>query len=108
MRWKDGKDERTISFPFKAHSAPNSPTHTEGLSPNLPASLGDLVPDAFPHLPRAIAELTAEGDNLGDDELGDRARVGEGRVEDGDSCFGGGEEVDLVGSDAEAADDEEL
>jgi len=83
-------------------------THTEGLSTNLPASLGDLVPDTLPHLASTIAELTAEGDNLGDDELGDGARVGEGRVEDGDSGLSGGEKVDLVGSDAEAADDEKL
>jgi hypothetical protein len=52
--------------------------------------------------------LTREGDDLADDELGDRTRVGKGRVEDGDSGLGGGLEVDLVGSDAETADGKEL
>jgi hypothetical protein len=52
--------------------------------------------------------LTREGDDLADDELGDRTRVGKGRVEDGDSGLGGGLEVDLVGSDTETANGEEL
>jgi len=61
-------------------------THdTEGLSSNLPASLGDLVPNTLPHLPGSIRELPRETDDLGENELGDRPRVGEGRVEDGDS-----------------------
>ena len=83
-------------------------TYAESLSPDFPAALRDLVPDAFPHLARAVAQLPRERNDLGDDEFGDGARVGERRVEDGDTGAGGGEQINLVGTDAEAADDEEL
>jgi hypothetical protein len=60
------------------------------------------------HLVGSVAELTGKGDNLGNDKLSDTARVGEGGVEDGDTILGGKLEVDLVGTDTEAADDEEV
>jgi hypothetical protein len=84
------------------------PDDPQGLASDLPASLGDLVPDPFSHLSRPVGELTREGDDLADDELGDRPRVGKGRVENGDSGLGSGLEVDLVGSDTETANGEEL
>jgi hypothetical protein len=62
----------------------------------------------LPHLGAAVQELTGEGDDFANDELGDRAGVGEGGVEDRDTVLGGVDKVDLVGADAEAADGAEL
>lgn len=78
------------------------------LATNLPAAFRLLVPEAVAHLPTALEILTGESDDLGNNELSDGARVREGRVEDGNASFGGGGEVDLVCTDAEAADDEKL
>jgi hypothetical protein len=83
-------------------------THTESFSPDFPASLADLVPDTLPHLVGTITDLPRKGDNFGNHEFCDRSRVGEGRVEDGDTGLGGGEEVDLVRSDTEATNNEKL
>jgi hypothetical protein len=60
------------------------------------------------HLVGSIAELTGKGDDLGNDELSDTARVGEGGVEDGDTILGSKLEVNLVGTNTEAANDEEV
>lgn len=60
------------------------------------------------HFHAAVCELAGEGDYFCDYEFGDGAGVGKGRVEDADSARGGVGKVDLVGADAEAADDEEL
>jgi hypothetical protein len=60
------------------------------------------------HLVGSIAKLTGKNDDLGDDQLSNTARVGEGGVEDGNTILGGELKVDLVGTDTEAADDEEV
>lgn len=60
------------------------------------------------HLVGAVTELAGEGDNLSDDELGDTARVTEGRIEDGNAMVRGKLEIDLVGADTEAADGDEV
>jgi hypothetical protein len=60
------------------------------------------------HLVGSVAELTGEGDDLSNDKLSDTARVGEGGVEDSDTILGSKLEVDLVGTDTEAADDKEV
>lgn len=52
--------------------------------------------------------MSGQGNDFGNDELSDGARVGEGGVEDGDTSVGGIGEVDLVGADTEAADDNEV
>ena len=80
----------------------------EGLSADLPAAFGLLVPNAGLHLECALEVLSREGDHLGDDELRDRARVGEGRIEDRDARFGRTEKVHLIGADAETSDHQEL
>lgn len=82
--------------------------NTQSLASNLPALGADLVPGASVHLVGSIAKLTGKNDDLGDDQLSDTARVGEGGVEDGDTILGGELEVDLVGADTEATDDEEV
>ena len=56
------------------------------------------------HFHGAIAQLTSKADDLRDDQLGDTAGVAERRVEDGNTVLSGILEVDLVGTDAEAAD----
>lgn len=60
------------------------------------------------HFKRSIAELSCEGDDFGNDQLGNTAGVGKGRVEDGNSTASSVVEVDLVGSDTEASDDNQI
>jgi hypothetical protein len=60
------------------------------------------------HLGRSVDKLSREGNDFGDDQLGDRSRVGEGRVEDRDTLFGGMGQVDLVGTDTETPDYDQL
>jgi hypothetical protein len=52
--------------------------------------------------------LSREGNDLGNDQFGDGSRVGEWRVEDGNTLFGGMGQVDLVGTDTETPDDDQL
>jgi hypothetical protein len=80
----------------------------KGLSTDLPAVLGLLVPGALTQLEGALKVLPREGDDLGYDELGHGTRVGEGRVEDRDASFCSGDQIDLVYADTEAPDNEEL
>lgn len=82
--------------------------HTQSLATNLPALGANLVPGATVHLVGSVAELTGEGDDLGDDEFGHTAGVGERGVEDGDTMAGSKVEVDLVGANAEATNDKEV
>lgn len=56
------------------------------------------------HLHASIAELARKGNDLGDDELSDGARVAERRIEDRDAMLSGILQVDLVGANAEATD----
>lgn len=60
------------------------------------------------HLLVAIAQLSRQEHNLGNDELSNRARVGEGRVKDGNSLGSGVLEIDLVGTDTETSNDAQL
>ena len=82
--------------------------NTERFSSDFPTSLGNLVPDTGTHLGGSIDVLTREGNDFGNDEFGNRTRVGKGRVKDGNTVLSGGQEVDLVGSDTKASNDEEL
>jgi hypothetical protein len=50
---KQGK-ELTFSQDGKLGTDVTVADDTERLSSNLPAALGDLVPDALPHLPRSV------------------------------------------------------
>lgn len=103
-----GAGRRTLGEDTELSSDVTVTNNTERLTPDLPAALGDLVPDTLPHLSRSVGELARQADDLGHDELGDGPRVREGRVEDGDTGRSGGLEVDLICSDAEATDGEEL
>lgn len=60
------------------------------------------------HLDGSVAELPRQGDDLGDDQLRNTARVGERRVEDGNTATSSIGKIDLVGADTEASDDEEV
>ncbi len=53
-------------------------------------------------------DVAHEHDDFADDEFGDRARVGKGRIEDGNAALAGRGNVDLIHADAEAADRHEL
>jgi hypothetical protein len=81
---------------------------SEGLSTDLPAAGGNLVPGPLVHLHGTVTKLASEHDDLGDDQLGDGTRVGEGRVEDGDTVLGGIVKVDLVGSDTKTSDNDQV
>ena len=60
------------------------------------------------HLVVAVAQLSGQQDDLSNDQLGHRSRVGEGRVEDGDALGGSMLEIDLVGTDTETSNDAQL
>nr|POE56575.1 hypothetical protein CFP56_33547 [Quercus suber] len=84
------------------------PDDAQRLAAHLPAPARHLVPHALVHLVAAVADLAGEGDDLPDHHLRDGARVAEGRVEHGDAVCGSIFEVDLVRTDAEAADDDQV
>lgn len=60
------------------------------------------------HLVGAITQLAGQHDHLTNDQLGNTARVAEGGVEDGNTLVSGILEVDLVGTDTEATDDDKV
>lgn len=60
------------------------------------------------HLVRTIAELTCKGYDFSNDQFRDTSRVGERRVEDADTSPSSVVEINLVGADAEAADDKQV
>lgn len=60
------------------------------------------------HFERSIAKLSCQGDDFGNDQLRNTAGVGKWRVEDSNSTSGSVVEVDLVGSDAEASNDNQI
>ena len=60
------------------------------------------------HLVGAVAQLASENNHFTDDQLGNTAGVTEGRVEDGNTLIGSILEIDLVGTDTEATDDDEV
>lgn len=60
------------------------------------------------HLNGSIAELSGQGDDFGNDQFRNTARVCEWGVENSNTTTGSISEVDLVGSDTEASDDEQV
>jgi hypothetical protein len=81
---------------------------TQCLATDLPALVAHFVPGSVVHFVRAVTQLSCKGNNLCDDQLGNTAGVAEGRVEDRNTVVGGILEVDLVGTDAEAADNDQV
>lgn len=79
--------------------------NAKGLASNFPTVLGELVPDTGSHLVGSVDDLSRKGDDLGDDELSNRTGIGEWRVKNGNTSLGGVLKIDLVGTDAETADD---
>jgi hypothetical protein len=55
------------------------------------------------HLVASVSELTRKGDDLTNDQFGDRPGIREGGVEHADAVASGIFEVDLISADAEAA-----
>ena len=95
--------ERSAKYPRN-----NRRAHTDGLSSNLPATVAHFVPGTSVHLVGAVAQLTCKHDHLTNDQLSNTARVAEGGVEDRNTLVGGILEVDLVGTDTEATDDDKV
>eukprot|EP00050_Salpingoeca_kvevrii_P011534 m.16113 g.16113 ORF g.16113 m.16113 type:complete len:119 (+) comp3476_c0_seq1:950-1306(+) len=67
----------------------------ERLLADLVAAHALLVPNAAVNLHATVAGLAGQHDNESNDELRDAARVGKGRVEDGDAKLGGVLQVGL-------------
>jgi hypothetical protein len=59
------------------------------------------------HLHRTITELTREHNDFADDHFRDAASIAKGRIKDGYAVRFGGDQIDLVGTDAEAAESQE-
>lgn len=74
------------------------------LASNLPAPTADLVPCASVHFIRTITQLPCQSNNLCNDEFSDTTGIAERGVEDGDAMLGRVLEVDLIRTDAKAAD----
>lgn len=60
------------------------------------------------HFVGAVAQLASKANDLANDQLGDTAGVAERRVEDGNTVFGGILEIDLVGTNAETSDHDQV
>ena len=60
------------------------------------------------HFVAAISKLTGQHNDLRNHQFGNRSRIREGGVEDDDACTSCILEVNLIGADAEAPDDNEV
>lgn len=60
------------------------------------------------HFKRSIAELSCQGDDFGNDQFRHTAGVGKWRVKDSNPTAGSVAEVNLVGSDTEASNDDQI
>jgi len=79
----------------------------EFFSAELGALEGFFLPLAGVHGGVGAGELTGEGDHEAEGELGDGDGIGAGSVHDDDAAAGGGFGIDVVDTDAGAADDAE-
>jgi hypothetical protein len=83
------------------------PDDAQHPSPHLVAALGRLVPDAVVHAGVLVGQSPGQRDDLGQGQLHHATGVGERCVEHRHAPRGGGDQVDLVGADAERADREQ-
>jgi hypothetical protein len=82
--------------------------HTQSLATNFPAFVAHFVPGAVVQLVRAVSQLAGQGDNFSNNKLRNTSRVCERGVEDCNTVPRGIFEINLVCSDAEAADDNQV
>ena len=80
----------------------------EFLAAGLDAVIGQLLPDPAVALGTLFGNTAQQQQDFTQHQFGDGAGVGEGGVEDGNATHLGGLEVDLIGTDAEAADGDQL
>lgn len=66
------------------------------------------MPVSLVHLQVPVTQLSRKEHDLSNDQLSDRAGVGEGRIEDSDTLLRSILEVDLIRADTEAPNDTEL
>ena len=79
--------------------------HTQSLATNFPAFVAHFIPGAVVQLVRAVSQLTGQGDNFSNNKFRNTSRVCERGVEDGNTVPRGIFKINLVCSNAEAADD---
>ncbi len=79
----------------------------EGLSTHFRAACRGLVPFAGVGIFYLAIESAEEHTNIGHDELGHGARVGVGRIKDGNSPMFGRVQIHLVGADTEGTEGQE-
>jgi hypothetical protein len=82
--------------------------HTERFPPNFPALVAYFIPSTVVHLIGAITQLSSQNYNLRNDQFCHTARIAERRVEYSDSVVCGILQVYLVGSNAKAANNDEV
>lgn len=82
--------------------------HTQCLSANFPTFDANFVPSAAVHLNGSITELSCQGNDFGYDQFCNTARVCKWGVEDGNSTSSSEVEINLVGSDTEASNDDQI
>lgn len=82
--------------------------HTQSLATNFPAFVAHFVPGAVVQLVRAVSQLAGQGDDFSNDKFRNTSRVCERGVENCNTVSRGIFEIDLVCSDAEAADDNQV
>lgn len=82
--------------------------NTKRFPADFPAAVADLVPSPPMHLVRAVPQLPSKRDDLANDELSNTTRVAEWRVEYCNAMFSGMLRVDLVGSYAEAPNNDQI
>ena len=75
----------------------------EGFAANLMRTLGAFVPKAVLEMMGVRRNPTHKADDVADDQLDNRARVGIRGIEHGYALLAGVLQIDLVGSDAEAS-----
>lgn len=82
--------------------------HTKGFSANFPALVANFIPCPVVHLIWTIAQLTGKSYNFSYNQFGNTPRIAERRVEDRNAMFGCVLEVNLVCSNTETTDDNEV
>ena len=91
-----------------ASANPGVYCHTQSLATNFPALVAHFIPCAVVQFVRTVSQLTGQGDNFSNNKLRYTSRVCEWGVEDCNTVPRGIFEIDLVCSNTEAANDNQV